>query len=241
MGRSRAGMKDGYEALCPPFVYSKQIECGPSRDAVVVSRRHGACEFMLAIPLTKQASTLHSPHSTLHSSAVCQRRILARKGKQPEGESAAGGLAFCAQQPRPPRGVQGESFRPVSLPRLNRVDWRSGRAVGSRYLPALIPVVLLMGADACPSDADLSQGGRAGCLPSASQPSQRLELPLCHRLLGGRVRCGALGLRGSPGTMVPVGLDRFLWSPCYAHATVPPTRGQPAVLIGWPASGGRLG
>ena len=177
MGRSRAGMKDGYEALCPPFVYSKQIECGPSRDAVVVSRRHGACEFMLAIPLTKQASTLHSPHSTLHSSAVCQRRILARKGKQPEGESAAGGLAFCAQQPRPPRGVQGESFRPVSLPRLNRVDWRSGRAVGSRYLPALIPVVLLMGADACPSDADLSQGGRAGCLPSASPPASASN---CH-------------------------------------------------------------
>ena len=97
-----------------------------------------------------------------------------------------------------------------------------------------------MGADACRSDADLSQR-RAGWLFAVRQSaSQRLELSLLP-LLGGRVRCGALGLRGSPGTMVPVGLDRFLWSPCYAHATVPPTRGQPAALIGWPASGGRLG
>ena len=83
-------MKDRYEALCPSFVYSKQIECGPSRDAVVVSKRHGACELMLANLLTQPA--------------VLQCRILARKGKQPEGESAAGGHGFCVQRPRPPPG-----------------------------------------------------------------------------------------------------------------------------------------
>ncbi len=92
-------MKDRYGALCPPFVYSKQIECGPSRDAVVVSKRHGACELMLANLLTQQASTLHTPQST-----VLQCRIVARKGKQPEGESAAGGHAFCVQRPRPRPG-----------------------------------------------------------------------------------------------------------------------------------------
>ena len=88
MGRSRAGMKDGYEALCPPFVYSKQIE------SVVLPvtpwwcrSGMGACELMLANLLTK--TSVHSPHS-----AVLQCRILARKGKQPEGESAAGGHAF---------------------------------------------------------------------------------------------------------------------------------------------------
>src|SRR4051794_14062667 len=90
-------MKDRHGALCPSFVYSEQIECGPSRDAVVVSKRHGACELMLANLLTQQASTLHTPQSSL------QCRILARKGKQPEGESAAGGHAFCVQRPRPGR------------------------------------------------------------------------------------------------------------------------------------------
>ena len=81
-------MKDRHGALCPSFVYSEQIECGPSRDAVVVSKRHGACELMLANLLTQQASTLHTPQSSL------QCRILARKGKQPERESAAGGHGF---------------------------------------------------------------------------------------------------------------------------------------------------
>ncbi len=56
----------------------------------------------------------------------------------------------------------------------------------------------------------------------------------------GAVRC-FWAFEDLPAPWFQFGLDRFLWSLCYAHATAPPTRGRPAVLIGWAASGGRLG